>query len=114
QKLNKEIQQLRARSTELDEAKRELEVEMSRERAELARERTRLERLRDEAKQEIERVQREGGVRERLAPVQRLRDEMIERRQPPSTPRPAQPVPRTLDPRLKSLRERVNEPSASD
>jgi pSer/pThr/pTyr-binding forkhead associated (FHA) protein len=111
QKLNKDIQQLRARNTEIDEAKRELELEMSKERAELARERTRLERLRDEMRQEIERVQREGGVRERLAPVQRLREEMSERRQPPSTPRPGQPADQPLDARLKSLRERINEES---
>ena len=67
---------MRSRNDELDEATREMELEMSRERAELARERQRLERLREEARLELERVQREAGVRDRLAPVQKLREEM--------------------------------------
>ncbi|GEM_PF-3423436 len=75
-KLNKEIEALRARNAELDEATRDLEMELSRERAEMARERMRLERMREEIKSEMERLQRDGGVRESLASVQRLRDEM--------------------------------------
>jgi len=76
QKLNAEIEQLRARNVEMDEATREMELELSRERAELARERQRLDRLREEARLELERVQREAGVRDRLAPVQKLREEI--------------------------------------
>jgi hypothetical protein len=53
-----------------------MELELSRERAELARERQRLDRLREEARLELEKVQREAGVRDRLAPVQKLRDEI--------------------------------------
>ena len=75
-KLHTEIEALRQRNQELDEATRELEMEMSRERAELARERMRMERMRDELKTDMEKMQREMGVRESLAPVQRLRDEM--------------------------------------
>ena len=75
-KLNKEIEALRAKNAELDEATRDLEMELSRERAEMARERMRLERMREEIKVEMERLQRDGGVRESLAPVQRLRDEI--------------------------------------
>jgi pSer/pThr/pTyr-binding forkhead associated (FHA) protein len=75
-KLNDEIEQLRSRNAELDEATKEMELELSRERAELARERTRLERLREDARAELERVQREAGARERLAPVQKLRQEL--------------------------------------
>jgi len=75
-KLNTEIEQLRARNVEMDEATREMELELSRERAELARERQRLDRLREEARLELERVQREAGVRDRLAPVQKLREEI--------------------------------------
>ena len=74
--LNKEIETLRSRTTELDEATREMEMEMSRERAEMARERMRLDRLRDEIKSEMERLQRDGGVRESLASFQRLREEV--------------------------------------
>jgi chromosome segregation ATPase len=75
QNLNAEIQQLRVRNEELDEATREMEMELSRERAELARERQRLERLRDEVKVDLEKLQRDGGMRDSLAGVQRLRDE---------------------------------------
>ena len=85
-KLTAEIEQLRTRNQELDEATRELEMEMSRERAELARERTRVERMRDELKVDMEKMQRERGVQESLAGVQRLRDEMAGKR--PVAPRP--------------------------
>jgi hypothetical protein len=58
-----------------------MELDLSRERAELSRERQRLERLREEARQDLERLQRDAGVRERLAPVQRLREEMADKQQ---------------------------------
>jgi pSer/pThr/pTyr-binding forkhead associated (FHA) protein len=79
-KLNQEIEQLRLRNVELDEATRETEMEMSKERAELARERTRLDRLRDEVRSELERIQRDATVRESLAPVQKLREEMSQKK----------------------------------
>jgi hypothetical protein len=79
-RLNEEIDQLRGRNQELDETTREMEMEMSRERAELSRERTRLERLREEVRAELERFQRDAGMRERLAPVNRLREELNDRR----------------------------------
>ena len=79
-KLQKEIEQLRVRNAELDDATREMEMEMSKERAEFGRERTRLERLREEVRAEAERVQREAGVRESLAPVNKLREEMNQKK----------------------------------
>jgi pSer/pThr/pTyr-binding forkhead associated (FHA) protein len=90
QKLSREIEQVRVRNQELDEATRELELEMSRERAELGRERQRLERLREDVRLEMERAQRESGVRERLAPVQSLREEITGKRQSVNdqTPKP--------------------------
>src|SRR5262245_16528945 len=75
QTLDAEIQQLKVRNEELDEATREMEMGLSRERADLARERQRLERLRDEVKVDLEKLQRDGGMRESLAGVQRLREE---------------------------------------
>jgi chromosome segregation ATPase len=86
-KLLTEIEQLRSRNQELDEATRELEMEMSRERAELGRERIRMERMRDELKTDMDKMQREMSVRESLAPVQRLRDEMAQKK--PNTANPA-------------------------
>ena len=51
-------------------------MEMSKERAELARERMRLERVREEIKTDMDKMQREASVRDSLAGVQKLRDEM--------------------------------------
>jgi chromosome segregation ATPase len=75
-KLNAEVEMLRDRNKELDDAIREMEMELSKERAELARERMRLERVREEIKADMEKMQREAAVRDTMAPVQKLRDEM--------------------------------------
>lgn len=82
QALNQELVQLRARNKELNDAAREAEIELSRERAQLARERAQLERLREEIRQEAERTQREAGMRERLGAIQRLQGEVAERNRP--------------------------------
>jgi adenylate cyclase len=79
-KLNQEIEQLRVRNEELDGATREMEMEMSKERADLARERVRLDRLREEIRSEVERVQRDAGIRETLAPVHKLREELAQKK----------------------------------
>jgi chromosome segregation ATPase len=81
-KLNTEVETLRDRNKELDEAIREMEMEMSKERAELARERMRLERVREEIKGDTERLQRELAVRDSMAPVQKLRDELTGKEKP--------------------------------
>jgi chromosome segregation ATPase len=81
-RLNEDLEQFRVRKEELDQATREMEMQLSRERAELARERTHLERLREEVRGELERCQRGAAVLNRLAPVQRLRDEFLDRRGP--------------------------------
>jgi pSer/pThr/pTyr-binding forkhead associated (FHA) protein len=75
-KLNAEIEHLRARNQEMDDATREMELELSRERAELARERQRLDRIREETRLELDKMQREAGVRDRLAPVFKLREQI--------------------------------------
>jgi chromosome segregation ATPase len=79
-KLMKELEHLRMRNEELDEATREMEMELSRERAELGRERIRMERMREELKQDTEKLQREISVRESLASVHRLREEMTQKK----------------------------------
>jgi pSer/pThr/pTyr-binding forkhead associated (FHA) protein len=81
-KLNTEVEMLRDRNKELDEAIREMEMEMSKERADLARERMRLERVREEVKADTERLQRELAVRDTMAPVQKLRDELAQKQAP--------------------------------
>jgi FHA domain len=93
--LTQELEQLRVRNQELDDATREMEMEMSRERAEMGRERIRVERMRDELKIDMDKMHREMSVRESLAPVQRLRDEMAQKKQPGAASNPGERM-RTL------------------
>ena len=81
-KLKAEVETLRDRNKDLDDAIREMEMEMSKERADLARERMRLERVREEVKADTERLQRELAVRDSMAPVQKLRDELTQKQGP--------------------------------
>ncbi len=83
QGLNKELEQLRSRNAELHDAARDAELQLSRERAQLARERVELDRMREEIRQQLECTQRDAGVRERLAAVERLKEEMVERQRQP-------------------------------
>lgn len=108
-KLNKEVTSLRERNKELDEAIREMEMEMSKERAELARERMRLERLREEVKSDTERLQREQSVRDTMAPVQKLRDELNGKQPPPAK------AEKPLNDRLRGIRSQLadSHPSGS-
>jgi chromosome segregation ATPase len=70
--LNAEIRQAQQMKAEVEAGAREMELELSRERASLSRERAWLDRLREEVRIELERVRREAGVRDRLAPFQTL------------------------------------------
>jgi hypothetical protein len=116
--LAKEMAQLRERNEELEEARREMELELSRERAELSRERTHLERMREEVRQDMERIQRDSEVRERLAPVQQLREQLVNRKPGPQVPgrqssmpplpappQPTAPQESTLMCRLRNMRK---------
>lgn len=105
-KLNKEVEMLRERNKELDEAIREMEMEMSKERAELARERIRLERVREEVKGDAERLQRELAVRDSMAPVQKLRDEIAAQKQP------AGKTDKPLNDRLRTMRNQLTDSPA--
>lgn len=92
-----EWEQIKQRNDELDEATREMEMSLSRERAELARERIRIDRMREELKSDVERLQREMVVRDTLAPVQKLRDE-IQKKPGNGATRPVNERPRTMRP----------------
>jgi hypothetical protein len=74
-----ELDILRERNAEMDSSIRDAEMQMSKERAELGRERIRLERMREDIKTDAERLQREMAVRDSMAPVQKLRDELLMR-----------------------------------
>ena len=108
-KLSKEVDMLRDRNKELDEAIREMEMEMSKERADLARERIRLERVREEVKGDTERLQRELAVRDSMAPVQKLRDELVQKQAP------AGKTDKPLNDRLRNMRTQLTDshPSGS-
>jgi DNA repair exonuclease SbcCD ATPase subunit len=115
--LGKEMTQLRERNEELEEARREMELELSRERAELSRERIHLERMREEVRQDMERVQRDSEVRERLAPVQQLRERKSSQQpggRPASMPsialpQPGAPAESNLMNRLRNIRKGLNQ-----
>lgn len=77
QELNEQIYQLQTRQAEIEAAAREVEMQMSRERAVLARERAELTRMREEIRISRERKTREGGVRERLAQLRSLKNEIV-------------------------------------
>jgi hypothetical protein len=61
---------------------REMEIQMSRERADLARQRNELQRFHNELKQQLEIASRDAALRERLAPLYRLQED-LQRRRPP-------------------------------
>lgn len=84
--LDEQVRQMQLRQADLEEAVREAELQMSRERAQLARERAELTRIRDELRAEQDRNKRGAGARDRLAPVQRLKEELAEKRQEEETP----------------------------
>lgn len=106
-KLNKEVETLRERNQEMDETIRDMEMELSKERAELARERMRLDRVREEVKADMERLQREQNVRDSLAPVQKLREEITGK---PAAAKNDKP----LNDRLRGIRNQLSDsPTAS-
>jgi DNA repair exonuclease SbcCD ATPase subunit len=74
--LNEQIAEVQERNAALEEAAREAELQLSRERAQMARDRAELTRLRDEIRGEQERRLRDGGALDRLAPINRLKEEL--------------------------------------
>jgi hypothetical protein len=59
---------------------REMEMQMARERADFARQRSELQRLQNELRHELEIASRDAALRERLAPLYKLQEEMQRRR----------------------------------
>jgi hypothetical protein len=96
--LEQESAQLREDEEAVMKQMREMEVSMSRDRAELARQRSELQRLHAEIRHELELAVRDAALRERLMPLQRRHQEMLQRKggsagpvpaSPPSQPEPA-------------------------
>jgi len=80
EELDCERRQLKDDEEALMKQMRDMEVQMSRERAEFARQRNELQRLQSEIRHELELAARDAGLRERLAPLQRRHQEMMNRR----------------------------------
>jgi pSer/pThr/pTyr-binding forkhead associated (FHA) protein len=78
QELNEQIAQMRERHAAMEEAAREAEVQMSRERAQIAREQAELNRLRQELGRSNNRSPQEHNLRERLAGVMRLKEDLTD------------------------------------
>src|SRR5205823_1921520 len=77
---DEEVGQFQVQRNEIEEKARQAELELSRERAQLARDKAQIERHREELRQDAERAQREACIRERLAGVQKLKDELVDRK----------------------------------
>jgi multidrug efflux pump subunit AcrA (membrane-fusion protein) len=94
--LEREREQLRLDEEALMAEMRNMEVQMARERADLARQRSELQRLHSELRHELEVASRDAALRERLAPLYRLQEEMLRRRS--DAPRPPTAAPPTAQP----------------
>jgi hypothetical protein len=96
EELERERRQLQEDEESLMRQMRDMELQMSRERAELARQRNELQRLHTEIQHELELAARDATLRERLAPLQRRAQDVVNRRGaapvPDQAPAPAQPA----------------------
>lgn len=79
EELERERRQLKDDEQALMEQMRQMEVQMSRERAELARQRNELQRLQNDVRHELELAARDATLRDRLAPLQRRHQDMMNR-----------------------------------
>jgi pSer/pThr/pTyr-binding forkhead associated (FHA) protein len=70
---DEEMRRLQERKAELNETVRSEELQLARERAQLARERVQVDQMRELLRIDLERAEREGQVRRRLAGLQRSR-----------------------------------------
>lgn len=95
QELERERDQLKQDEGILMSQMRDMELQMSKERADLARQRNELQRLHRELKHELEIASRDAVMRERLAPLYRLQEELQGRRaaDPATFPQPGQHAP---------------------
>jgi chromosome segregation ATPase len=88
EELEQERAQIKADEEALMQQMSAMELQMSRERAEIARQRNELHRLQNDIQFELERAAREASLRDRLVPLQRRHQEIIQRRgaEPPREP----------------------------
>jgi pSer/pThr/pTyr-binding forkhead associated (FHA) protein len=77
--MNEQLTQLQQRQQDMEDALREAELQMARERAQIAREQAELNRLRLELSRAELRSPQDEQMRERLAAVRKLKDEISEK-----------------------------------
>lgn len=96
--LDDEQQQLREDSEVMNQEMRQMEVQMAKERADLARQRIEIQRLNDEIRHELERVEKDRGLSDRLVQLRQRHMDAVRGKSamPPSpaaTPPPRQQAP---------------------
>jgi hypothetical protein len=92
-KLEEEQRQLKEDEDVMTDEMRRAEIQMARERADMARQRTELTRISEEIRQELERIERDKGLSEKLVQLrQRHTDVMRGRSGPAPAPAPARPT----------------------
>jgi hypothetical protein len=79
EQLEEDRRQLQEDEAALEEQTKQMEMNIARQRAEIARQRTEVERMFSELRLELEQAMREGGLRERLTPLQRRSQEFAVR-----------------------------------
>ncbi len=80
EELERERRQLQEDEEALMQQMRQMEIDMARERAEMGRQRAELQRLQNDLRHELEVAARDNALRERLAPLQRRHQDIINRR----------------------------------
>jgi len=98
--LDEELRQLKEDSEIMTQEMRQMEVQMARERADLARQRMEIQRLNDEIRHELDRVEKDRGLSDRLVQLrQRHMDAVRGKSAIPPSPAaaapPRQPSPQT-------------------
>jgi chromosome segregation ATPase len=93
EELERERRQLKDDEEALMQQMRQMEVQMSRERAELARQRNELQRLQNDVRHELELAARDATLRDRLAPLQRRHQDLVNRNGGPRNPEAPHPAP---------------------
>lgn len=92
-KLEEEARQLKEDEDVMTEEMRKMEIQMARERADMARQRTELTRISEEIRQELERIERDKGLSEKLIQLRQRHSDILRGRSggggPPQQPRPA-------------------------
>jgi len=98
EELERERCQLQEDEQTMMQQMRDMEVQMARERAEIARQRNDLQRLHGEIRHELEMAARDSALRERMAPLQRRHQDVINRRGTPATSTSASSTPAAEQP----------------